>query len=338
MFTNRFFPPAVFLSLVLCASVAIAQEKKGGAEGPPPPEDVVLETADGVKLSAYFYCPEKKGKETVPIILLHMLKRSRNDYTGLAEHLRSLGHAVLVPDLRGHGDSTAKRGMRSPLNADTMPRNEFINMVGFDLPALKDFLIQKNNAEELNVEKLCLVGAEMGASVALNWTYLDWIRPPEGNKKQGQDVKALVLISPEWSTVGLSPRTALTGPRLTTMLYDPQLQKVFKEPEKRNFELPVELDFRKEVSVYVVTGKGNSKAVSEARRLHKMLKPFHPDPPAAREAEERDLFYQTLETSLQGTKMLGIKGLNLEQRIAWFIELRLVKRSFSWAPRKNPYD
>lgn len=336
MLRRRYVLPAAILLWASSVFAAPAEDEKKKVEKLPQPQDLTFPTGDGVTLTATFY-PSTKKKEAVPVVLLHMLKRSRNDYSGLAAELHKLGHAVLLPDLRGHGDSTSVRGARTPLDAGTMSRAEFANMVAYDMQVLRDFLVQRNNAGELNIEKLCVVGAEMGASVALTFTYQDWLRPVQGNKKQGQDVKALVLISPEWTTPGLPPNLPLTRLPLTSMASDPQLRVVFKDPDAVDFNLPVTLDFRREVSVYIVCGKGTPKAVANASRLHKMLKRFHPDPPARR-ADERDLFFGTLDTTLQGTKMLGVRGLNLEQRIAWFIELRLVKRSFPWAERYNPYE
>jgi len=337
------FSALVCVLLVCGLPVAAAQD--GRDESPddtPPPEDLTLKTADGVQLAATFY-PGTKAKETVPIILLHMFKRSGNDYSELAPLLQSLGHAVLVPDLRGHGDSTQRRKINRTtgkvstdlLEAASMGKNEFTAMVTLDMPALKQFLIEKNNAGELNIEKLCVVGAEMGASVAANWAYFDWSRPPEGNKKMGQDVKSLVLISPEWSTPGLPLRTALVRPPLRTIVYDPQLKRAFKDPDGINFRLPVLLDFRKEVSVFIAVGKGNSRALRDATRLKSMLKPHHPQPASK---AQQDLFFGTLDTSLQGTRMLGVRGLDLEKYIGEFINRRAVKRSFPWAKRTDPYD
>jgi pimeloyl-ACP methyl ester carboxylesterase len=355
MLARRFLPPtagpfrrrprrlagsllvAMLMALLWCVSPAVAQDRAADEQQQvPPPEPITLETLDGVRLAATFY-PGTKGKDSVPVILLHMWKGNRNDYSGLARLLQAEGHAVLVPDLRGHGDSTVRRGSAVPLNAANLSRNDFAAMRQFDMQTLKQLLLQKNNAGELNIEKLCLVGAEMGASVALNFARLDWNVPPVGNKKQGQDVKAVVVISPEWSTPGLPLRTAMTGPNLTTMIYDAQLKRALKDPDAINFLLPVELDFRREVSMLIVVGKGKSKDVRDAKRLQTMLKPFHPDPAPAERAQKQDLFYGTLDTSLQGTKMLGVKGLNLEQHIIRFIYLRAVQRRLPWAERKNPY-
>ena len=77
-------------------------------------------------------------------------------------------------------------------------------MAAFDMEAVRGFLVGKNDAGELNLNKLCLVGSGMGANVAANWALQDWTAPPLAIGKQGQDVKALVLISPRWSYSGLS--------------------------------------------------------------------------------------------------------------------------------------
>ena len=136
----------------------------------PKPEDLVLRTGDGLELALTYY-PGTKGKQTIPIVLLHMWKQSRNEYKDLAPALQALGYAVIVPDLRGHGESTRMKGARrdETLNAAKMPPAQFGLMVTEDMKAVKDFLWERNNAGELNIDKLCVVGAEMGASVALNF-------------------------------------------------------------------------------------------------------------------------------------------------------------------------
>jgi hypothetical protein len=69
-----------------------------------------------------------------------------------------------------------------------------------------------------------------------------------------------------------------------------------------------------------------------------MFRHHHPDPPAKEKAKKQDLYYEPMATSLQGTKILGIREFNLEEYIALFIQRRLVDRSFSWAKRENPYE
>ncbi|MEA1951808.1 MAG: hypothetical protein U9N87_10515, partial [Planctomycetota bacterium] len=175
----------------------------------------------------------------------------------------------------------------------------------FDMEALKRFLMKKNNEGELNIDKLCLVGAEMGAVVALDWARMDWSWPVLNTGKQGQDVKALVLISPQMAFHGLSAKQALA---LRPML--------------------------RELSVMILVGSENSRAVQQAKRFEAIFRRNQPGASAERLAD-RTLFYLPIETSLQGTKMLGSRSLKVEPRIAKFIELRLTNQSFPWKNR-NP--
>jgi len=273
------------------------------AEGPPEPENMDLQTVDGLTLSATFY-PGTNGKDTVPIILIHMWKGNRNEYASLAPYLQSMGHAVLVPDMRGHGDSKIRRNLSRELDASKMPSSEFQRMVTYDMEAMKSFLIEKNNAGKLNIEKLCIVGAEMGASVALDWARLDWSWPILATGKQGQDVKALVLISPQWSFRGLPLKAALADPRI-----------------------------RRDLSILILCGGGTPKAVREAKRLHSTFKKFHPD---SGKNGDKSLFYGALKTSLQGTKLLSVESLRVNEIVARFIDLRLAKQRIPWKKRVPP--
>ena len=300
---------AAIVGLLLSQSLwatASAQSKRPAAsdkaDEPPPPEDVALETKDGLRLSAMFY-PGTEGNQSVPVILLHMWKGSRGDYSSLASDLQKLGHAVLVPDLRGHGESIHARDSSRPLEAASLSRQQFLRMVDYDLESLKKFLMKKNNEGELNIEKLCLVGAEMGAVVALAWAQTDWSWPVLNTGKQGQDVKALVLISPQWAFHGLHVKQAMAHRQMLRQL-----------------------------SVLIVVGDGNSRAVQQAKRFEAIFRRNQPYALAEKLAD-RTLFYVPLKTSLQGTKMLGVRSLNLEPRIAKFIELRLVNQSFPWKDR-----
>ena len=267
-----------------------------------------LVTKDGVQLKATFY-PSAKGKEAVPVILLHMSKGDRKEYNTLAPFLQEQGHAVLVPDLRGHGESTSTLagGKLDPGNIDLE------QMVYQDMETLRRFLLQKNNEGELNISKLCVVGAEMGALVALNWARYDWTsltgeRPP-------MHVKALVLISPPPSFPGLTTKQALAN-----------------------------LGVRSQLSVLIVVGKEVGKYAEEAKRIHNIFKRYHPEPPKEQNLTKeqklnlQDLFYGPLETKLQGSKMLGVRGLNVDRAIAQFIDLRLVKQNrpeLAWRDRSG---
>jgi len=275
-------------------------DKKTAPPPPPPPQDFTVTTKDNLELCGTFF-PGTKGKESVPVILLHASKGSRSDYKDLARFLQAQGHAVTVPDLRGHGASTRFKGSNKPLEQATMPPDQYAKMVEYDMESIKSFLLGKNNAGELNIEKLCVVGAEMGAVVALDWARLDWSWPTLAVGKQGQDVKAVVMISPEWSFKSLNLSAALGNP-----------------------------DVRSRLSILILAGKQKSDSDKAAKRVHSAFKRYHTEPS---KKEDRDLFLGSLDTSLQGTKMLGVKSLNVEGLINEFINLRLVKQPFPWRAR-----
>jgi pimeloyl-ACP methyl ester carboxylesterase len=292
----------VFGLVLLAALIARggpASAAEDAAEKIPPPEEVTVGTSDGLTLAATYY-PSKAGKKAVPVILLHAWKGSRADFEDLALKLQRADHAVLAADLRGHGADRA-----------TALRNEdYVAMVFEDLEAIKKFLLVKNNAGELNIEKLCVVGAEMGSLVAVNWAAHDWSWPMLATGKQGQDVKALVLISPEWVFKGLR-------------LHDAMAQA----------------NVRADLSVMIIAGGGNSKSLKEAKRVYGALERFHPTPPGEEAADTKQtLWLRTPSTSLQGTHLLNEKSLRVDQMILKFIDLRLVKQPIPWSERKNPRE
>lgn len=310
------FPLAAFASAVAARAAERDPERGAGAarkrsaEELPPPVDISgseLLTQDGVALKATFF-PGSKGKESVPIILLHSWKGSRKDYVTLAPMLWEAGHAVLVPDLRGHGQSTSAAGGAVELSAAKFGPADFNQMVQFDIETLKSFLIKKNNAGELNIEKLCVVGAEMGASVALNWALHDWSWPQYPGIKQGQHVKGLVLLSPERRFKGMNIEEALRNPLMHRF-----------------------------VSVYILFGNEDPKINSQMKLIHSTLAKLHPEPAEGQEAKDQSLFYKALETKAQGTKLFDPRlGLNVEQRIEKFIQLRLVSKDYPWSESKKP--
>ncbi|MDY0167295.1 MAG: alpha/beta fold hydrolase [Thermoguttaceae bacterium] len=285
---------------------------KAEEEIPAPQESVLTTPQDGVQLAVTYYPAIKPDKNVVPIVLLHQFKGSQRDYVDLALLLQRAGHAVILPDLRGHGRSTTSARLPHRLDADRFRPADFQRMVVDDMEAVNRFLWDRNNDGELNVNKLCIVGAEMGASVALLYATRDWSIPPVGPLQLGQFVKGVVLISPEWSFKGLTMQNAMRHPAI-----------------------------RSEVSMLIAVGGRQSTAAREAKRIHDMIKPHRPDPAPNRVAEEKDLFYAELDTALQGTDILG-QNLKLEQFIAQFVNLRLVKApkaaAFGWAERKRPHQ
>ena len=289
----------------------------------PEPEAIVLPTADGVELHATFF-PGTMGEKSIPVIMLHSSKGDRREFEELARFLQAppanapgatpetpvgLGCAVIVPDLRGFGESTRAGGGAVTLSPSSMRPADYAMMYKADVETVKSELIKLNNARKLNIEKLCVVGTEMGAVVALNWAAVDWSWPVLSRGKQGQDVKALVLISPGWGFKGVRIVEALAHPNV-----------------------------RADLSVLIVVGKGNSKAFAEAKRLKGAFDKYHPEPPQEEMLQKKDLYFDTPNTSLQGAKLLAEKSFEVQQHIATFIELRVGKKPFPWAERVNPLE
>ena len=79
---------------------------------------------------------------------------------------------MIVPDLRGHGESTkwseelqkqlraAHKRPKDPLKAEKLKPTDKGDMLQLDLIAVKNFLWKKNNKKELNLDKLTVIGVE----------------------------------------------------------------------------------------------------------------------------------------------------------------------------------
>ncbi len=277
-----------------------------GGEKIPPPQEISgsqLQTRDGVSLSATFY-PGTKNKDSVPVLLLHNWKSSRKEFAVLAPELQKKGCAVLVPDLRGHGASTSQivMGRGAPreekLDAAKFRSLDFGNIAVHDMAALRGFLVKKNNDEELNLNKLVIVGSEMGAAVAIVWAAYDWAVPnyEHAGIKQGQDVKALVLVSPKWSYTGINTDDVLNvrGPS------------------------PV----RDRLSVMLLVGGDDSKRLRDVERIEAKFVLTRPQPEAL--AERKVLLVPPFPTELQADKLLTFPRFNLPAFICRFIEDRVI--------------
>lgn len=321
----------VSICLIAAATIgwavsAFAAAPKAEEKKIPPPEDLVRETADGLNLALTYY-PSAEGKEAVPVVLLHAFKGKRSDYRDLALFLQQQGHAVVVPDLRGHGESTKFRG-GTTIDANRMAAAEFNNMWLLDMEAIKSFLWKENNEERCNLNRLCVVGAEMGAAVALAFAAHDWaIRggpntyPYYGPRQLGAFTKGLVLISPPVQFKNLNTVAAVRMLEKPTRLADGPA-------------IPAE-----RIAFLMLVGGESSDFKKDSDRIESMLKRYHPEPEGDNKKEKKTFFYGVLPTQLQGTKMLGVRELRIEQHISAFINLRLIKsteaRALSWRELKG---
>jgi len=319
--------PVVALAVLLAVGLAGVALPQDAQEPAPPakqgPEFEVVDriTGDGLSVQGFFF-PSTEGENAVPVVLLHSWKGDGwKEYEGLAAYLQQeCGYAVLVPNLRGHGQSTTYKATGAQLDPARMSNAEISKMVQQhgDMEAWRSFLVQKNDERALNLNKLCLVGSEMGASVAMHWALYDWRMFDMTARQRRPSVKALVLLSPQKNFRGLDIRDPLASPAVRSL------------------------------SIMILVGRQDSKAYAQASQLDTALAKYHPAPPKGADKNElarwneetKDLFFRSFDTSLQGSKLLGVRQLMVPEIIGRFIDLRLGSarwnKEFPWQQIKKP--
>ncbi|MBL9163459.1 MAG: hypothetical protein JNL18_12040 [Planctomycetaceae bacterium] len=310
---------AVLLLLAMGASrLAVAQQTRAKA---PPPVDVTLTTKDGVQLRATYYA-STAGPQAVPVVMLHDFNETRAVFDPLARSLQNpptpenpsvpqiASRAVLAVDLRGHGGSKSVQAGNAAsieLEANRLQQADFLAMVDLDMEAVRSFLVEQNDAGKLNLNSLGLVGSGMGANVAILWAAKDWSAPPLPVRKQGQDVKALVLLSPRWNYKGLMLREPLRFPPI-----------------------------QRQLSVLLAYGAEDKAVADDCKAIEKILSKHHPEPPADRVEQMKDFYVFAPETNLQGTKLLTSDAFGIGLQIFNFLETRLGRQAFPYSVRKYP--
>ena len=271
-----------------------------------------LLTKDGVALQATYY-PSNQGKKAVPVVLLHSFKSNRDEFADLGEYLQSQGYAVLAPDLRGHGESATQTSGGGTVKTDPtkMPASEFVNMYAQDMEAIRSFLVKENDEGKLNLNALVIVGSEMGASVAVHFAgYNNCLLPrvePGVRRVPSPDVKGLVLISP-----------AVSNPPSLSIMTGLRTYPALKS------ELPM----------LILVGNGTRKAIVDADRISKLIKPYHPEP--QNESQKQTFFYVKLATSLEGAKLFSdaARPLKINAIIAQFLKTCVDDQSYPWRERR----
>lgn len=211
--------------------------------------EVELKTKDGFPLKATWYEGDK-GTSAAALLMLHDLGRNRKDFEALATFFADNGHCVLVPDLRGHGASL-NDASGNPYEPKKYGPAESMALQA-DIEACKKFLVQKNDAEVCNIELMSIVVCGVTSIPALQWCVVDWSYLPAA-VKQGQDVKAVVLLGLVRSHQSLQINPLLKLPLLSGAGHPQPLELLFISGEKSR-------SFRDTKSVY------SSWAVSRGRK------------------------------------------------------------------------
>ncbi|WP_068263762.1 alpha/beta hydrolase [Rubripirellula obstinata] len=180
------------------------------------PRPVILKTKDGIEVRS-FYFPSDKGKEAIPVLIVHEWRGQASPYLQLVLALREAGCAVLVPDYRGHGGSMVyvdRRGREQKFDVARMGKRDVGNIIAMDLEKAKGFLKEENDAGNLNLNALVIIGIREGCILGTTWAARDWSFPSIGAMKQGQDVKGIVMVSPDKQIKGVPIDPALKDPNI----------------------------------------------------------------------------------------------------------------------------
>jgi len=200
------------MAALFAASVALAE-----------PQVENLRAVDGQPLVVTYYpVSEKAGnRQEVPVVvLLHGSDKGRilwdkaapgrGEKLNFAQTLNEDGYAVITVDLRKFGDSKA------PGDMTTIRPDDYEKMSSSDMFAVKQFIYGLHEGKQLNMNKMAIIAAGPTAPVALNFAAADWTMPPHDDAPvlanrtpRGQDVRAIVLLSPETSAGRLNSNRAL---------------------------------------------------------------------------------------------------------------------------------
>jgi hypothetical protein len=141
--------------------------------------------------------------------------------------------------------------------------------------------------------------------VAANWALQDWAAPALAVGKQGQDVKALVLVSPRWSYKGLTLQAPLRFPPL-----------------------------KQYVAWMLIYGEEDNRVEADVRRIEKQLEPLRRADNAA-QAGDGDLARVAWPSKLQGDTLLAQMGGRIEDQIVAFLVANVAERDYPWISRLN---
>ena len=206
---------AVMAAIVLGCSVSTAWAQKKA-----PGTDSILQARDGFPIHITYF-ESAQGKESPVAILIPAAEgsdakdaRTRRVWEKTALELQKSGYAVVSVDLRKHGDSQLATEASSA--ASRLLPADYAAMAALDLEAVKDFLMEEHANQKLNIRKTGIVAAGSSCMVATAFAIDDWAKKPypdaptiDQRTPRGQDIRALMMISPKASVKGLNTTAAM---------------------------------------------------------------------------------------------------------------------------------
>lgn len=259
-------------------------------------------TRDGWRLVANYYKGAGNADAT-PVLLLHGRDGKKEDFDELAKKLAEQGCAVVVPDLRGCGESTSlsvNDRSRGP-NGMNQPRerkmSQFNNddlraLIEYDKEVWFNFLLYLHNKELLNVKKTIIVGSELGAALAAAWARDDW----NGKGDAAQNVVGVALLSPD-ATNDEGKFNALTA------------LDAYRKKAKG-----------KSSGFVVFVGQMTEDKFEDAKKIQKKIggKADEELPP-----QEKTIPIVALKTEKQGVELLKIQSFGVSDTVVQFVANRM---------------
>lgn len=218
----------------------------------PEPEKQTINAADGWPLKITYY-PSPGDRESPVVIMIPeadgINSLTQSVYKTLATRLQAKKFAVVTVDLRKHGDSVPADVDENDRRMKLVP-TDYQAMAGMDLVAVKNFLLTEHEKEKLNIRKLAIVSAGKSCVVSNVFAAADWAQKPWNDAPvpalrtpRGQDVQALVMLSPEYTLRGMTTHTQAMrflsepGKNIAVRIFRNETNRVEKSTTDRVFKL-----------------------------------------------------------------------------------------------------
>lgn len=339
------------VGVFLASTLTLAQDKKDTKGEKLIEEKTIPSAADGWPLKLTYY-KSSQGKEAAVVVLLHPKNESRMVWTapkvGFAEKLQSQGLAVIALDFRKHGQSKDKDGTsdeetkkstsekdkssKKSAGSDLKPA-DYLGMVG-DVEAVKKMIFEEHQKGNLNMRKMAIIAPAMSTSIAIAFTANDWAKKPYDDAStpaartpRGQDVQALVLISPDSAIPAVAVHQiapALKSLPISTLIVVGKNDPQDKEQAKKLFQQ-----------------LGGDPAKTAATKKSDAKKEKSKDKAKEKDADAKEVkqqhYFIPLDAKLRGTELLGMK-LGLEEAMANFLKENLQELKgpfYEWRERQS---
>jgi pimeloyl-ACP methyl ester carboxylesterase len=288
------------------ASEAWAQAKTNRK---PPAEDKMLATKSGLNIRISYF-PSTAGEDAPVAVLLHGKSGVRIAWKDFAARLQQeTDFAVITVDLSGHGESGSRttKAAAGKKNDGALRPIDYQAMVADDLEAVKRFIFDEHQKKKLNMSKLALVGADFSTAVAVAYADFDWQKKryddaptPAQRTPRGEDVRGLILLSPEEQVPGLTVAKSIA--RLRTL----------------------------NIPVMIGVSKGDTFDKGNAKKIYDLFAPKASDDP-----EKQFVYLLTYDGKLRGTDLLGQQNQKVETNMLNFLQKHVANFPVDWQDRRS---